>query len=112
MVVAAPCAPSSSAHPAVAATCDARTRGAIPFFTRASCDNGGSAGNDDARVTSKNGTDMTTDRAPEASHRCGCSANAEPKSMESTERDVVCGMTVKPATAKWRTEHEGHAFVF
>src|SRR6266550_6793028 len=28
------------------------------------------------------------------------------------ERDVVCGMQVDPATAKWTSEHEGHRYYF
>jgi Cu+-exporting ATPase len=37
---------------------------------------------------------------------------AAPKPPEETARDPVCGMSVRPSTAKWRTEHGGNPYFF
>ncbi len=47
---------------------------------------------------------MTTDSNAKE-HRCGAPHT-------NTERDVVCGMTVNPATAKWKAEHDGRTLYF
>ncbi len=53
--------------------------------------------------------DHRSHSSPHAAHSAGCHHDA---AAAPSVKDPVCGMTVNPATAKHRAEHDGHPYYF